>query len=110
MKEIIAYQARTNARDRLKHIKSVTIAEKTLVFGKVPGIEKIPDQGLEQILQLNLIEALNTGELSQSTNLEAVGLILGSLFFGLPVILLHTHPEALESSFEASLDYIFKKL
>ncbi|MDH4200436.1 MAG: TetR/AcrR family transcriptional regulator [Spirochaetia bacterium] len=109
MKEIIAYQAKTNVSARVSQIKPVSAAEKILVFGNVPDIEKIPDQGLGPIIRSNLEAAKQSGEISSKVNIEVIGLILGSLFFGIPVLLLHSHPEAIEASFQLTLDYVLKK-
>ena len=109
LKQVIAYQARTNTSEAIKGITPVTLAEKTVVFGRVSGMEQLPDSGMGPVLFNNLSAAIENGELPSTVDAQAFTLILGALFFGVPVIMLHNEPEKLSIYYQHSLDQLFGK-
>ena len=106
LKEIIAYQARTSTAKAMKQITPVTLAEKSIVFGNVSGLADFPDQGLGPVLSSHLQSAVDQGELPKSTSPEIYSLILGAVFFGVPVIIIHNEPDRLAEYYEMALNRI----
>lgn len=106
IKEIIAYQARTNTAQSKEKVTAVTLAEKSILFGNVPGLAEIPDQGLGPVLIQNLTHAVDSGELPESVSPQIYALILASLFFGVPVITIHNEPEKLAGYYDLAVNQI----
>ncbi len=85
MYEIISLQSTTGELAELK-LTDVTELELMMQFPNLKGIETIK---LEQFIDLfvsNLIEAIHTGELPPHTDLKIVIPMLGTVFFGVPLI------------------------
>jgi len=102
--EIIAYQARTDIRERIKEIKPASNAEKMLIFGRVEGLEQLPAQGLGPILEANINAALAQGELNPEIDSSVYTLMLASFFFGIPVLARQYPPGNLSKFFSMALN------
>lgn len=106
LKEIIAYQSRTSPAMEALGMTPVSPAEKHIAFGSAPGLEQYPDQGLGPVLQNHLKEALRKGELPRGASLDVLTLALGSVFFGVPVLVIHQNPARLTDSYNKVLQSI----
>lgn len=106
LKEIIAYQARTDTIKSSKDISPLTAAEKRIVFGNEPNIDTFSDQGLGPILKENIQEAILSGELPKTTSVETLLMTLASIFFGLPVLVLHQPSQNLSLHYKKVLQTI----
>ncbi|TGL56398.1 TetR/AcrR family transcriptional regulator [Leptospira ognonensis] len=104
--EIIAYQARTNTIKSAKEIAPLTAAEKRIVFGNEPNIDSFSDQGLGPILKENIREAILSGELPKTTSVDTLLMTLASVFFGLPVLILHEPSTSLSGYYKKVLQSI----
>ena len=107
MKEIIAYQARTDTSLRMNELRPVTNAEKALVFGETDELYSLPDQGLRPLLSENIAAAVDRGDISSDVGIPELTLLTASVFFGIPVIILHEDPENLNEYYQTSLDILF---
>ena len=108
MKEIIAYHARINTTERAGNVPPVTRAEKAVVFGAVPDVERLSDRGLAPILTANLVKARENGEIGPHIDIELLSLALASIFFGLPILLIHQTPRSLPDYYSAILKMMFE--
>lgn len=104
LSEIIAYQARTDVSKRVKAIKAVTPAEKTMLFGRLQKLEKIPDTGIAPVLEENIKAAIQSGELSSKVDPAAYLVMFASLFFGIPVIARQAPPKMAAQLFNIAFD------
>jgi hypothetical protein len=106
LKEIISYQSRTDPAQAAKHVTPVSLAEKHIAFGKAPDLEMYPDQGLGPVLKRNLERALHSRQLQAGANVDVLLLTLGSVFFGVPVLVIHQDPGHLADYYEKVLQSI----
>jgi len=107
MKEILSYQARTDTSLRIQEIRPVTDAEKSLAFGAADDLYSLPDQGLKPLLTEHITAAVKNGELPCSTGIPEFTLLTASVFFGVPVIVLHQDAENLNRYYQMCLNILF---
>ena len=107
LSEVIAYQVRKDLQKDAKNMNPVTLAEKNIVFGNVPGLGKICGGGLNPILKENIRHAIKAKELSSEVSPKMYALILGALFFGMPVM--QQTPNNLEQYYESAIDLLSEK-
>lgn len=81
--EIISLQARTKKE---LQIPNLTLAERLMLFPNTKGIESFPSGGVEVLIEKGLMNAIENKELPKNTNISALGLAIGSLFFGAPIL------------------------
>lgn len=82
MKELLAYQARTDVPQRLRKLRPLSMAEKTLAFGTAPGLEKISPLGIRDWLARNVAVAIAKNELPKHTEVPSATIAFGAVFFG----------------------------
>jgi AcrR family transcriptional regulator len=108
MYEILSYQA-LNAQGIYIDLKSISDAEKIIAFPYHNDIEKLELTSFENIIIDYIIQAIELGELPKHTDVGKLMIILGSLFFGLPLVL-KKHPEMLADSLSSTLQAIWTAL
>ena len=104
MLEIISFQAQVT--ELIPH--EISDAEKWYFFQTIENVELLEGQGIESILPPLIHEAVITGELDKNSDERVLFLILSSLFFGTPLLLLGKDPHILPQMFEAELNLLFK--
>jgi AcrR family transcriptional regulator len=82
MFEIIAYIAQAQEPPQPP---SISRAERLLAFPDLPGAEEVEPQSLDELFTALLQRALHAGELSPSTSIQAVALLLKTIFYGVPL-------------------------
>ena len=82
MFEVIAYIARATEPP---HPPSLTRAERLLAFPDLPGAEDVEPQSIDELFTALLQQALRAGELLPSVSIEAVALLLKTIFYGVPL-------------------------
>ncbi len=106
MLEIIAFQ--TRPPNLPPH--TISDAEKWLFFPDIDDVESLASEGLESILPPLIRQAVSIGELPENTDEPLLFLLLSSLFFGTPLLLLNDQPEKLPQLLELELNLILDKL
>lgn len=101
--EIIAIQAR---KKKKLSIPKLTPGEKYLLFPKVLEINDLPSNGVDGLILNALSIAIQEEELPKHTNLSNLGLAIGSLFFGVPILAFQMK-ENLESIWLNSLNLLW---
>ncbi len=81
--EIISLQARSKKE---LQIPKLTLAERYLLFPKIKDIENFPAGGVEDLIEKGLRDAIKSKELREESNINALGVAIGSLFFGVPIL------------------------
>lgn len=84
MGEIIAFQAKN---PNPGSIKEITRAERLFAFPDLDNTENIPAGGIGPILEDALKKAVRYREIPAKTDLNTAGLLIASVFFGIPLIL-----------------------
>ncbi|MEM6927386.1 MAG: TetR/AcrR family transcriptional regulator [Myxococcota bacterium] len=104
MSEIIAAQARvgTFAVD-----DPIELAERLLFLDDVPDAMALPANGLGDILPQLVGEAVQQGELPPDTDVRFVVLAIASVFFGVPLVIGHSAPEAVGPMYRRQLHLIW---
>ncbi len=82
MFEVIAYIAHATEPP---HPPSLTRAERLLAFPDLPGAEDVEPQSVDELFTALLQQALRAGELPLSVSIEAVTLLLKTIFYGVPL-------------------------
>lgn len=101
--EIISFQAKNK---RKLQQKSLTKAERVLLFPNFPGIETISVGGIETILEKAMVLAQSKKELPKDTNWKSLSLTIVSCFFGVPILAFQMG-ENLETLWMDSFHYIW---
>ncbi|TGL87217.1 TetR/AcrR family transcriptional regulator [Leptospira congkakensis] len=101
--EIISFQAKN--KKPLAQPK-LTLAERVLLFPDVGGIQDLNADGVEGILQNAISIAAQNEELPESTDWKSFGMILGSCFFGVPILAFQLN-QNLEKLWLDSLRYLW---
>ncbi|PJZ84191.1 TetR/AcrR family transcriptional regulator [Leptospira harrisiae] len=101
--EIISFQAKTK---KPIQISRLTYAERVLLFPETSGIENLPADGIEGIIQKALTLAAKNGELPDSTNWKSLSLSIASCFFGIPLLAFQLN-QNLEKLWLDSLQYLW---
>ena len=110
MKELLAYQARAEVTQRARFVPPLTLAEKTLAFGRVEGMEQIPDKGIRNLILLGLEQAVRRGELPRRTPLPGAAMAVGGIFFGVAGLCAASDFKGLSAHYLRSLGIVFKGL
>lgn len=105
-KEVMAYQMRTNTAVRVNLVTAPTPAEKQLHFGRIDGLDNIPDYGLGPILVSQIAIAIKYKEISEKADQDAVA----AVFFGMPAILNPEQFSKLNQMYQNSVKLIFKSI
>ncbi len=100
MQEILAHQARSPEH---ADISDMSLAERIVAFPDRPGIETLPAVGLDSLLPPIIDRAVDNGELPAASDRLAVFLGLVSIFFGVPLVLCHMDPSAIEQAYRQQL-------
>jgi AcrR family transcriptional regulator len=82
MFEIIAYIAHAKEPPQPP---SLSRAERLLAFPGLPGVEDVEPQSIDELFTALLQQAVRAGELSSSVSIEAVVLLLKTIFYGVPL-------------------------
>ena len=69
--------------------RMVSQAERLLHFPDMKGIDLIPERTLYRIIQDSLKDAIANKEIPKNIDIEEVGLSLGGIFYGLPLIIVN---------------------
>lgn len=106
--EIISYHA---LGDKGFHINmaTVTTAEKLIAFPQHQGIELINAQSFDQVFMDYLKLAVALGEIPPIKNVPLVRVMLGSIFFGVPMSL-KGHSEMILPLYSESLESLWKAI
>lgn len=105
MAEVLAFLARL---ERPPELSEMTAAERLLAFPELPGIEDVPDRGLDTLLPELLTTAAQRGELPRRADRRFLYLTLAALFFGTPTAMRRVGPEQLGSVWRAQLALLWK--
>jgi AcrR family transcriptional regulator len=82
MFEIIAYIAHATVSP---HLPELTRAERLLAFPDLPGSEEVELQSIDNVFAELLKQVVRAGELPSSFSIEAVALLLKTIFYGVPL-------------------------
>jgi len=104
MSEIIAAQARVGT---FPADEPIELAERLLFLDDAPDVMDLPDRGLGDILPVWVAEAVERGELPEHTDVSLVVLAIASVFFGVPLALGRTAPEAVGALYRRQLHLIW---
>ncbi len=105
MLEIIAHQSRMPADYTPP---GVSEGMRLLRFPDVPDILDLPAGGLQDVLPRLLGQAVANGELPADTDVQALFLGLVSVFFGVPLVLARTSPEAIAPCYQSQLRLLWR--
>lgn len=108
MYEIIAFNALEDNRLELD-FSTITDVEKILAFPNHDGIEKIVINDFSDLFVNNLKLAIQLGEIPQNIDFNQVLVILGSLFYGVPIIM-KDNKEHISMFYKISLNSIWQTL
>jgi len=107
MGEIIAYEA----RDRTHAPRPViTPVERVLAFADLPGIVELEDESLELVLRAALQQAIERAELPANTLLPAAMVGLVSIFYGVPLAVMHNNPASIGTMYRQQLAILWAGL
>jgi AcrR family transcriptional regulator len=107
MGEIIAYEA----RDRTHAPRPViTPVERALAFADLPGIVELEDESLELVLRAALQQAIERAELPANTLLPAAMVGLVSIFYGVPLAVMHNNPASIGPMYRQQLAILWAGL
>lgn len=101
MSEIIAYAARQRTRDQPPAIGP---AERRIAFPDLAGIDALEPRGMDVLLAQYVQQAIDTGELPANAHLRSILLALVTIFYGVPLALAHSSPQAIASSYQLQLN------
>jgi len=107
MGEIIAWHACSRAPAQRPEI---TLAERTLAFPELAGIETTPRGGLESLLRGALQQAIDQGELPGNTLLPTAMVALVSIFYGVPLAIQHSNPAGIGLMYRQQLALLWAGL
>lgn len=110
MKELLAYQARADVPQRLRKLKSLSMAEKTLAFGAAPGLEKISPLGIRDWLARNVAVAIAKKELPRQTDVSVAAIAFGAVFFGVAGLAAADEFKKLSAQYAQTLQIIINGL
>lgn len=104
MLEILALQARMPTDLQLSPV------ERGVRLLHLPGIEgvlQLPDEGFTAVVPPLLAEAMASGELPRALPVEQLLVSVGSVFFGVPLLLGRRAPQAIRESYRVQLQLIW---
>ena len=103
MFEIIAYIAHATEPP---HLFSLTHAERLLAFPDLPGAEDVEPQSIDELFTAQLKQAVRAGELPTSLEIEAVALLLKTIFYGVPLATRREGVRAIRRAYHEALDVL----
>lgn len=104
MGELIAWQARLREKPELP---PVTLAERQMAFPDLPGIEDLPETGVEALLASSLQKAIDRNDLPANTPINTVMVTLLSIFYGVPLALRLANPSAIGNMYRQQLTLLW---
>lgn len=104
MGEVIAFQARNRDRQRAPEPGR---AERLLAFPRLEGIDRFSAQGMDQLLANQLQQAVEQGELPANTHVRSAMLGLVAIFYGVPLALAQSNPQAIGSAYQYQLNVLW---
>jgi len=104
MGEIIAYAARQREREQPPEIGR---AERLLAFPDLAGIDVLEPRGLDVLLAQFVQQAIDRGELPPNTHLRSAMLSVITIFYGVPLVLVHGNAQAIASSYQLQLNQLW---
>ncbi|MEL6179283.1 MAG: TetR/AcrR family transcriptional regulator [Myxococcota bacterium] len=107
MLEIIAQQARGGQSELVTELEE---ADRLIFLPDDPDPMSLHDKGLGAILTTLITEAIARGELPQDTDVQTALLGAASIFFGIPLLLGRTAPEAIVPMYRTQLAYLWAGL
>lgn len=107
MFEIIAYIAHAKEPPQLP---SISRAERLLAFPGLPGIEDAEPQSIDQLFTALLQHAVRAGEMSLSISIEAVVLLLKTIFYGTPIATRLEEVHTIRRAYHEVLGVLFASL
>jgi hypothetical protein len=107
MFELIAYIAHAKEPPQTT---SISRAERLLAFPGLPGVEDVEPQFIDQLFTALLQQAVRAGELSLSVSIEAVVLLLKTMFYGVPLATRREGVHTICSAYHEVLDVLFVSL
>jgi|GEM_PF-1681701 len=110
MKELLAYQARSNVPRRLTQLTPPSLAEKTLAFGLVENMDSIPSGGIRQWLSYRIRDIAEKGEFAAGTDLRDATITVGAVFFGVAGLCAADDFRSLQKQYIRSLDIVINGL
>ena len=105
MSEIIRHQARGLATSEVPDLEA---GDRLLRLDDHPEALSLPGGGLDQLLPWLLGLALERGELPPEAPLPLMTLTLASIFFGAPLLLAGRDPRAIEETYRAQLQLLWR--
>jgi hypothetical protein len=103
MFEIIAFIAHATEPP---HLSSLTRAERLLAFPDLPGAEDVEPQSIEELFTAQLKQAVRAGELPASLSIEAVALLLKTIFYGVPLATRREGIHTIRRAYHEALDVL----
>ncbi len=104
MGEVIAHQARNRSRQRTGEPGR---AERLLAFPQLAGMDRFTASGMDQLLSHHLQTAIDRGELPANTHVRSAMVGLVALFYGVPLGLAHSQPQAIGSAYQYQLNVLW---
>jgi AcrR family transcriptional regulator len=107
MFEMIAYIAQAQEAPQPP---SISRAERLLAFPDLPGAEEVDPQSLDELFTALLQQAIRAGELPPSISIEAVALLLKTIFYGVPLATRREGEQAVHRAYREVLDVLLAGL
>jgi AcrR family transcriptional regulator len=107
MFEIIAYIAHAKEPPQPP---SLSRAERLLAFPGLPGAEDVEPQSIDELFTALLQQAVHKGELPSSISIEAVALLLKTMFYGVPLATRREGVHTVRRAYHEVLDVLFTSL
>jgi AcrR family transcriptional regulator len=107
MFEIIAYIAHAKQPPQPP---SISRAERLLAFPDHPDAEDVEPQSIDQLFTALLQQAVRTEELSSSVSIEAVALLLKTMFYGVPLATRREGVHTVRRAYHEVLDVLLANL
>jgi AcrR family transcriptional regulator len=89
---------------------SISRAERLLAFPELPGAENVEPQSLDDLFTSLLQQGLRAGELSPSISIEAVALLLKTIFYGVPLATRREGGQIVRHAYHEVLDVLLAGL
>lgn len=106
MFEIIAYIAHATEPP---HPSSLTRAERLLAFPDLLGAEEVEPQSIDELFTEQLKQAVHIGELPSSLEIDAVALLLKTIFYGVPLATRREGIRSIRRTYHEALDVLLER-
>lgn len=107
MSEIIAFQAHETIAIEVP-VDDITAAEKIIAFPEHEGIDEMKISCFRDLFVNNLKLAIKIGELPEKINIDLLMLNLGSIFFGVPLMMGNKHAADIHSIYAMQLQFLWE--